>query len=56
MSPLSDAGKRSRRPLRIAVTAAALGIAGCFAAAFTFADEPAEAGQQQGQAALQYSR
>ena len=43
MSPLSGAGKGSRGPLRIAVTAAALGIAGCFAAAFTFADEPGQA-------------
>jgi hypothetical protein len=45
MSPLSDAGKRSRRPLRIAVIAAALGVAGCFTAAFTFADGPAQASE-----------
>ncbi|MCH2497837.1 MAG: hypothetical protein VX540_06230 [Pseudomonadota bacterium] len=45
MSPLSDAGERSRGPLRFAVIAAALGIVGCFAAAFTFADGPAQAGE-----------
>ncbi|QYJ07650.1 hypothetical protein [Qipengyuania flava] len=35
--------KRSQKHLRIAITAAALGVAGCFTAAFTFADRSAEA-------------
>lgn len=45
MSSLFVAGSRSRRTLRLAVVAAALGVAGCFTAAFTFADVPAEAAE-----------
>ena len=47
MSALLDAGDRSRHPLRLAVLAAALGVAGCFTAAFTFADQPAQAAEVQ---------
>ncbi|WP_370031814.1 hypothetical protein [Qipengyuania mesophila] len=36
---------RSHQSLRLAVLAAALGVAGCFTAAFTFADQPAQAAQ-----------
>ena len=39
MNTLLVAGGRSRKPVRIAVTAAALGVIGCFAAAFTFAQD-----------------
>ena len=45
MSSLPDAGTRSRQPLRVAVIAAALAVAGCFSAAFTFADQPAQAAE-----------
>ena len=41
------AGDSSRRSLRTAVLAAALGVAGCFTAAFTFAEKPAQATQAQ---------
>jgi len=37
-----DAGARSRHSVRAAVLAAALAIAGCFTAAFTFADQPTQ--------------
>ena len=43
MPSFFDAGDRSRRSLRIAVTAVALGVAGCFTAAFSFADQPVRA-------------
>lgn len=43
MSAQLDAKEKSRRTLRVAVIAAALGVAGCFTAAFTFAGEPVEA-------------
>lgn len=36
-------GARSRNPVRAAVFAAALAVAGCFTAAFTFAEQPAQA-------------
>ncbi|MBX7483932.1 hypothetical protein [Qipengyuania qiaonensis] len=45
MSLLSDAGARSQRKLRLAVIAAALGVAACFVAAFTFADGNGRASQ-----------
>jgi len=45
MFRLVDAGNKSRRPLRLAIMAAALGVAGCFTAAFAFADEPVQAAQ-----------
>ncbi|UYH54839.1 hypothetical protein N6L26_12470 [Qipengyuania sp. SS22] len=43
MRSFFNAGDRSRRSLRVAVTAVALGVAGCFTAAFTFADQPVRA-------------
>ncbi|MBX7528514.1 hypothetical protein [Qipengyuania vesicularis] len=43
MSALLDATDKSRRTLRVAVIAAALGVAGCFTAAFSFAGETAQA-------------
>lgn len=43
MSTLFDAEARKRHPLRAAVFAASLAVAGCFTAAFTFADEPVPA-------------
>ncbi|WP_341710839.1 hypothetical protein [Erythrobacter sp.] len=43
MTSHHDAGGRSRHPVRAAVLAAALAVAGCFTAAFTFADQPAAA-------------
>lgn len=45
MSSPSDKTKGSR--LRIAVVAAALGVAGCFTAAFTFADQSVQAAETQ---------
>lgn len=45
MSSLSQAGKRSHQPVRVAVLAAAMAVVGCFTAAFTFADQPAQAAQ-----------
>ena len=45
MASPSKAGNRSRQSLRFAVLAAALGVAGCFTAAFTFADQPAHAAE-----------
>ena len=39
MSNASVASTRSRSKTRIAVTTAALGVIGCFAAAFTFAED-----------------
>lgn len=45
MSTSLDAKQKSRRTLRAAVIAAALGVAGCFTAAFTFAGEPLEASE-----------
>ena len=45
MSTLLAAGTRSHRTLRLAVVTAALGVAGCFTAAFTFADQPAQAAE-----------
>jgi hypothetical protein len=36
---------RSHQSLRFAVLAVALGVAGCFTAAFTFADQPAQAAE-----------
>lgn len=45
MSALLDATDKSRRTLRVAVIAAALGVAGMFTAAFTFAGEPAGASE-----------
>ena len=44
MKTLRGATKRSRQTVRLAVTAAALGVAGMFTAAATFAD-PADSGQ-----------
>lgn len=46
MTAQSQAHTRSRRTLRIAVTAAALGVIGCFSAAFTCAGNTAQAGEQ----------
>lgn len=43
MSVLLDATDKSRRTLRLAVVTAALGVAGMFTAAFTFASEEAQA-------------
>jgi hypothetical protein len=43
MPSLRNAGASPRRSLRIAVLLAALGVAGCFTAAFTFADQPVQA-------------
>ena len=43
MSAMFDADERKRHPLRAAVFAAALAVAGCFTAAFTFADDPSPA-------------
>lgn len=40
MPSFFNPGDRSRRSLRVAVTAVALGVAGCFTAAFAFADPP----------------
>ena len=45
MSALLDATDKSRRTLRVAVIAAALGVAGMFTAAFTFAGGAAEASE-----------
>ena len=45
MASPSNAGTRSHSSLRLAVLAAALGVAGCFTAAFTFADQPAHAAE-----------
>ena len=45
MSALLDATDKSRRTLRFAVIAAALGVAGCFTAAFTFAGDQAGASE-----------
>lgn len=40
-----NAQMRSHHSLRLAVLAAALGVAGCFTAAFTFADQPVQASE-----------
>ncbi|MFW2351481.1 hypothetical protein [Qipengyuania sp.] len=40
---------RSHQSLRFAVLAVALGVAGCFTAAFTFADQPAQAAEMEQQ-------
>lgn len=45
MASPSKAGTRPHHSLRLAVLAAALGVAGCFTAAFTFADQPAQAAE-----------
>lgn len=46
MTAQSQAHTRSRHTLRIAVTAAALGVIGCFSAAFTCAGNTAQASEQ----------
>lgn len=45
MSPLLDATDKSRRTIRVAVVAAALGVAGMFTAAFTFASDAEQANE-----------
>ena len=45
MSTLPEGSKGSRPGLRVAVTAALLGVAGCFLAAFSFAGESVEASE-----------
>ncbi|MXO49288.1 hypothetical protein GRI69_13595 [Erythrobacter vulgaris] len=45
MSVLLDATDKSRRTLRLAVVTAALGVAGMFTAAFTFAGQEAQASE-----------
>ncbi|MBO6527796.1 hypothetical protein [Erythrobacter sp.] len=47
MPSFPNASSRPRNSLRIAVIAAALGVAGCFTAAFTFADQPVQAAEVQ---------
>ena len=47
MSTLSNTAPRSTQTVRIAVTAMALAVIGCFSAAFTFADQPAAASPTQ---------
>ena len=46
MSALLDATNKSRRTLRLAVTTAALGVAGMFTAAATFAGDAAPADER----------
>jgi hypothetical protein len=45
MSSLLELGDSPHRSLRVAVLAAMLGVAGCFTAAFTFADQPVRAAE-----------
>ena len=45
MSSLLELGDSPHRSLRVAVLAAVLGVAGCFTAAFTFADQPVQAAE-----------
>lgn len=45
MSAPLDATEKSRRTLQVAVLAAALGVAGMFTAAFTFAEDEAQASE-----------
>ena len=46
MKTFDQAPRASRRTVKLAVMAAALGVAGCFTAAFTFAGTEAQAGEQ----------
>ncbi|MGI8943282.1 MAG: hypothetical protein ACR2FJ_03435 [Qipengyuania sp.] len=44
MSAFLGVADHARRTVRATVIAAAVGVAGCFTAAFTFAGEPVQAG------------